>query len=114
MKSAPRGRRTSVVEVTNISRHGFWILLRGRELFLPFAKFPWFEAAAVGQILDVRLAGPGHLHWPQLDVDLAVRSIEAPDEFPLVSRTQPKATPKRAARPASKKAARSQPRPRRS
>lgn len=79
-----------------------------------FAKFPWFEAAAVGQILDVRLAGPGHLHWPQLDVDLAVRSIEAPDEFPLVSRIQTKARPKRAARPAPKEAARDRARSRRS
>jgi hypothetical protein len=28
------------VEVTNISRHGFWILLDDRELFLPFEEFP--------------------------------------------------------------------------
>ena len=28
------------VEVTNISRHGFRILLQDEELFLPFAEFP--------------------------------------------------------------------------
>jgi len=26
---------------------------------------------------------PDHLYWPELDVDLSVRSIEHPEEFPL-------------------------------
>jgi hypothetical protein len=30
------GAATSAAEVTNISKHGFWLLLDGRELFLPF------------------------------------------------------------------------------
>jgi hypothetical protein len=84
-----------VVEVTNITGHGFWILLRSRELFLPFATFPWFQDATVAQILAVEVAGPGHLYWPELDVDLAVRSIEKPEAFPLVAKpTRP--SPKRA------------------
>jgi hypothetical protein len=75
-----------VLEVTNVSRHGFWILIGARELFLPFAKFPWFEDAPVSQILDVEMAGPGHLYWPRPDIDLAVESIEKPEQFPFVSR----------------------------
>jgi hypothetical protein len=35
-----RCRSSLEVEVTNISPHGFWLLLDGRELFLPFADFP--------------------------------------------------------------------------
>ncbi len=35
----------SEVEVTNISRHGFWLLVRGKELFLPYKDFPWFQNA---------------------------------------------------------------------
>ena len=42
------GPVTSDVEVTNISRHGIWLLLDDRELFLPFEQFPWFEQATVG------------------------------------------------------------------
>jgi hypothetical protein len=34
------GSTTSEAEVTNISRHGFWLLVDGQELFLPFAEFP--------------------------------------------------------------------------
>ena len=37
------GPATSEAEVTNISKHGFWLLVDGRELFLPFAEFPWFK-----------------------------------------------------------------------
>src|SRR5438128_1297481 len=86
MKSGRRGTRTSGVEVTNISKHGFWLLIGARELFLPFDDFPWFKDAPIGKILNVQLPQPHHLYWPELDVDLAVDSIEHPDRFPLLSR----------------------------
>ena len=80
------GAATSAAEVTNISKHGFWLLLDGRELFLPFADFPWFKHATVDAILRLERPTPGHLHWPDLDVDLAVDSIEHPQRYPLKSR----------------------------
>jgi len=100
-KSAARGKPTSAVEITNLSKHGFWILVQDRELFAPFKAFPWFKHAPVGQILNVEMPGPNHLYWPDLDVDLAVESIESPEAFPLVSRALPKALqpPSRAPRP---------------
>jgi hypothetical protein len=36
--------------------------------------------------MEVERPSPHHLYWPQLDVDLALDSIEAPDRYPLVSR----------------------------
>jgi Protein of unknown function (DUF2442) len=89
MKSAARGKPTSEVEITNVSKHGFWILVQDRELFAPFKVFPWFKRASVGEILNVEMPGPNHLHWPDLDIDLAVESIENPKAFPLVSRALP-------------------------
>jgi len=89
MKSAQRGRSTSPVEVTHISEHGIWLFVDGRELFMPFVQFPWFLTASIGAVLNVELAGPGHLYWPDLDVDLAVDSIEHPERFPLVSQAPP-------------------------
>ena len=86
MKYATLGLSTSPVEVTNISRHGFWLLLENEELFLPFSEFPWFEDAAVGKIINVELPSSNHLYWPELDVDLAVESIRHPEKFPLVSK----------------------------
>ena len=89
MKSARHGKPTSEVEVTNVSGHGFWLLLGDRELFLPFEQFPWFKEAQVGHILNVELPGPDHLYWPDLDVDLSVESIEHPERFPLMSPVLP-------------------------
>jgi hypothetical protein len=39
-----------------------------------------------------------HLYWPDLDVDLAVESLDHPERFPLVSRKAPGKRPKRAGR----------------
>jgi len=88
MKSAPRGRPTSDVEVTNVSAHGFWLLIGKRELFVPFDRFPWFKDVPIGRILNVELTGPDHLYWSDIDVDLSIESIEHPERFPLMSRAR--------------------------
>ncbi|MGH9748583.1 MAG: DUF2442 domain-containing protein [Candidatus Polarisedimenticolia bacterium] len=89
VRSALRGRSISDAEVTNVSQHGFWVLVEGHEHFLAFKKFPWFKDAPVAHILNVELPHPTHLYWPDLDVDLAVESIEFPERFPLTSRARP-------------------------
>jgi hypothetical protein len=80
------GTATSAAEVTNISKHGFWLLLGDEELLLPFEHFPWFKSATVEQICNVERPSPNHLYWPSLDVDLAVESIRQPEAFPLISK----------------------------
>ncbi len=89
MKSATPGRSTFPVEVTNVAVHGLWLLVDDRELFLPYNEFPWFRDATVRQIVNVTRLGPENLHWPDLDVDLTIDSIEHPERYPLVSRVMP-------------------------
>ncbi len=79
---------TSEVEVTNISRHGLWLLVGDEELFLQFEEFPWFKDAPLQAILNVEWQGPNHLHWPALDVDLALESIRHPEKYPLISKAK--------------------------
>lgn len=86
MRSQALGKNTSGAEVTNISQHGFWLLLGDREMFLPFDQFPWFRDARVSEILKVEWPQPHHLYWPDLDIDLAVESIESPEQYPLISK----------------------------
>jgi len=74
------------VEVSHISQHGIWLLLRERELFLSYQDFPWFKDAPVSAVLNVQLPQPNHLYWPDLDIDLTVDSIEHPEQFPLVAK----------------------------
>ena len=90
MKSSRRGTRTSHVEVSNVSPIGFWLLLDEREVFVPFKEFPWFRDATIGQLTTVERPHASHLHWPELDVDLAVESLDHPEQFPLISQSRPK------------------------
>lgn len=81
------GASTLEVEVTNVSKHGFWLLLGDEELFVPFSEFPWFMDAPIAKILNAQRPSEHHLYWPDLDVDLAVESIRHPEQYPLVARS---------------------------
>ena len=86
MKSATLGESTSNAEVTNVSPFGLWIPVGAEELYLPYEDFPWFKSATIAQVTHVERPSPGHLYWPELDIDLAVDSIRNPGAFPLVVR----------------------------
>ena len=76
----------SQLEVTNISKHGFWLFLDDREHFLPFTDFLWFKEGPISAILNVQRLQPQHLYWPDLDIDLTVDSIKHPERYPLIAR----------------------------
>jgi hypothetical protein len=86
MKSSVLGKNTSRAEIQDISPHGIWLFAKGREYMLPFEKFPWFRDAKVSAIYNVQLVHQTHLHWPDLDVDLDIESLQHPDRFPLVAK----------------------------
>jgi hypothetical protein len=83
MKSSVAGKSISRVEVTNISAHGIWLLIREHEYFLPYDTFPWFKEAKISDILNVTIAHDEYLFWPSLNVDLELDSIENPEKYPL-------------------------------
>jgi hypothetical protein len=85
MKSSTPGLSTSTVEVTNISAHGFWILLNEKEYFLSYSNFPWFKKATIDNICDVKLFTGQHLYWEKLDIDLDLASITNPENYPLIA-----------------------------
>ncbi|NQT88145.1 DUF2442 domain-containing protein [bacterium] len=86
MRSSQLGANTSRAEVTHIDSHGLWLFVAEREYFLPYGEYPWFREARIGEILDVELLHETHVHWPALDVDLCLESLENPEQFPLISR----------------------------
>jgi len=86
-KSSMRGTSTSEIEVSLVSKQGFWLLLETEELFVPYNEFPWFKKATIEQITTVEHPSPNHLYWPMLDIDLSVESIRHPGDFPLVAKT---------------------------
>jgi hypothetical protein len=88
MTSEPLGTNTLEAEVIGVSLSGILVSLHDgrRNLYLPFAKFPCFENGTIRQIQNVQRPSDGHLYWPDLDIDLAVESIEHPERFPLMSK----------------------------
>ena len=87
MSSLARGSSTSIVEVTNISAHGIWLMAHDKELFMSYEDFPWFKDQVIKSIINVEEQSPGHFFWPELDVDLTVERIEHPERFPLKARS---------------------------
>ena len=77
------GTATSATEVTNISQHGLWLFTHVGERVPPFDDYPWFRNASVAHILNVQEPSPGHCYWPDLDVDLSLKIIERPQDYPL-------------------------------
>ncbi len=83
------GFATSAPEVTNVSRHGFWLLVGDEEFLVRFDDFPWFRQASIDALTQVERPSSDHLYWPMLDVDLSIRSIRTPADFPLISKVAP-------------------------
>lgn len=88
MKSKKVGKSTSEpkAEILNISPHGIWLLLGDAEYLLDFVRYPWFRKATVEQIHNVQFVHGFHLSWPDLDIDLDVKSLQTPDAYPLLWR----------------------------
>jgi Protein of unknown function (DUF2442) len=83
-KSKIMSKSTSVkAEVLNISHQGIWIAIDEREYSIPFSDFPWFLKATIEQLHTVELFHDKHLHWPVLDIDIAIESLEHPELYPL-------------------------------
>ena len=85
MRSDGLGKNTSEVELTNVSAHGMWLIVDGRELYLAFDSFPWFREATIARLSRIERPTPDHLRWPDLDIDLSLDSIDHPERYPLVS-----------------------------
>jgi hypothetical protein len=76
------------IEVSLVSKLGFWILIEDEELFLAYTDFPWFKTTTIEQITHVERPSKNHLYWPGLDVDLSLESVRNPSLFPLISKTE--------------------------
>ncbi len=84
MRLATLGKSISEVEISNISDHGFWLYVKGKEYFLPYDQYPWFKNARISEIFDVQLLHQCHLYWQKLDVDLEMTCLENPEKYPLI------------------------------
>ena len=85
MKLVKNGKNTSV-SVENITPFGIWMLVNGKEYFLSYQDYPYFEDQTIKSIYNVQLLHGFHLYWPDLDVDLEIDNLENPEKYPLRSK----------------------------
>ena len=83
MKSERLGKNISRIEI-NTSSFGIWLLVHDAEYFLSYIDYPWFREAKISEIYDVELLFETHIHWPSLDVDLDLNSLENLEKYPLI------------------------------
>ncbi|MBK7236291.1 MAG: DUF2442 domain-containing protein [Sterolibacteriaceae bacterium] len=81
---APALEDTREVEVTRVSKNGFWVSLPEEEVYLPFQHFPWFRDAPLRQVLNVQHPSTHKLYWPDLGIDIELQSITYPEPIAIV------------------------------
>ena len=60
--------------------NGIAVIVNGKEYFLRFTDFPWFEYCNTAELRDVTSDRWG-VYWKSLDIDLSIESIENPERF---------------------------------
>ncbi len=70
-------------QITSIEDDGFWLLVKNKEFFVPFDRYPDFKNATVQQIFDFEDDGD-EFHWHSLDIDIELDALSHPERFPLI------------------------------
>ena len=60
---------------------GMAVLVNGKEFFLRYADFPWFEYCGASELRDVTSDRWG-VYWNAIGVDLPIEALEHPEQFP--------------------------------
>ena len=82
MKSLKNGKNI-FVSVENITPFGVWMFVNGKEYYLDYKQYPFFQDQTLKSIQNVTLSNGSHLYWPELDIDLEVDNLENPEKYPL-------------------------------
>jgi len=54
---------------------------------MSYEDFPWLKDQIVKSIVSVDESSPGHIYWPDLDIDLTEEMIGHPERFPLKAKS---------------------------
>ena len=77
------------VSVLMINAQGMMLSVQGQDYFISYNRVPWLRNARISSALNVRMAGPNAIEWPELDVDLEIESLKHPERYPLVIKQSP-------------------------
>ncbi len=70
-------------QITSIESAGFWLLVADREYYVPFERYPEFREATLAQVFNFQQIFD-QFHWPDLDIDIELESLDKPERFSLI------------------------------
>ena len=73
------GNKTCFLGTTD---EGMAVLVNGRDYFLRYADFPWFEYCGASELRDVTADRWG-VYWNAIGIDLPIEALETPGKFPV-------------------------------
>ena len=73
------GNKTCFLGTTD---EGMAVLVKGKEFFLRYTDFPWFEYCEIRELRDVTADRWG-VYWNAIGIDLPIEALEAPGKFPV-------------------------------
>ena len=79
---------TSVSVFMN-NAQGMMLSELGQDYYVSYNRVPWLRDARVSSALNMRMAGPNAIEWPELDVDLEIESLKHPERYPLGMKRAP-------------------------
>ena len=80
---------THIGSVLMIDAQGMMLSVQGQDSFVSYNRVLRLRDARVSSALNVRMAGPNAIEWPELDVDLEIESLKHPERYPLVMTRSP-------------------------
>lgn len=78
-----------ICSVLMIDAQGMMLSVLGQDSFVSYNRVPKLRDARVSSALNVRMAGPNAIEWPELDVDLEIESLKHPERYPSVMTRSP-------------------------
>ena len=83
MSLLKNGKNISEFEITTITQHGIWFLLKNKEYFIPFKEYPSLKKLSIEDILNVSFSPPEHIYWENHDIDIELSALEHPEKYNL-------------------------------
>ena len=77
------------VSVLMINAQGIMLSVLGQDYFVSYNRVSWLRDARISSALNVRIAGPNAIEWPELDIDLEIDSLKHPERYPLAMKHSP-------------------------
>ena len=74
-------------EVKMVTSEGLYLIVEGKGYFAAFADFPYLAALPSTEVFNIDYCGHGHIRWDAADIDLHIKILAHPEDYPFHMQT---------------------------